>query len=55
MFQPLNHGFDYWYGTPSSNSQFYYPKIKKYAADCVCFAKATRATESSSERRLHAR
>ncbi len=34
-FQPLNHGFDYWYGTPSSNSQFYYPSIKKYAADCV--------------------
>nr|WP_201766839.1 sulfatase [Rhodopirellula sp. SWK7] len=35
MFQPLNHGLDYWYGTPSSNSQFYYPTIKKYAADCV--------------------
>lgn len=35
MFQPLNHGFDYWYGTPSSNSQFFYPTIKKYAADCV--------------------
>lgn len=35
MFQPLNHGFDYWYGTPSSNSQSYYPTIKKYAADCV--------------------
>jgi len=35
MFQPLNHGFDYWYGTPASNSQFYYPTIKKYAADCV--------------------
>ncbi len=35
MFQPLNHGFDYWYGTPSSNSQFYYPTIKKYAPDCV--------------------
>ena len=35
MFQPLNHGFDYWYGTPSSNSQFYYPTIKEYAADCV--------------------
>lgn len=34
MFQPLNHGFDYWYGTPSSNSQFYYPTIKKYATDC---------------------
>ncbi|EMI18216.1 arylsulfatase A, partial [Rhodopirellula maiorica SM1] len=35
MFQPLNHGFDTWYGTPSSNSQFYYPAIKKCAADCV--------------------
>lgn len=35
MFQPLNHGFDYWYGTPSSNSQPYFPNIKKYAADCV--------------------
>lgn len=35
MYQPLNHGFDYWYGTPSSNSQFYYPTIKEYAADCV--------------------
>ena len=35
MFQPLNHGFDYWYGTPSSNSQFYYPTIKEYAPDCV--------------------
>ncbi|MBR9802569.1 sulfatase [bacterium] len=35
MFQPLNHGFDYWYGTPASNNQFYYPTIKKYAADCV--------------------
>lgn len=35
MFQPLNHGFDYWYGTPSSNSQFYYPAIKEYADDCV--------------------
>ncbi|MEL7500004.1 MAG: sulfatase [Planctomycetota bacterium] len=34
-FQPLNHGFDYWYGTPSSNNQFYYPTIKKYAPDCV--------------------
>ena len=21
MFQPLNHGFDMWYGTPASNSQ----------------------------------
>lgn len=35
MFQPLNHGFDTWYGTPASNSQFYYPTIKKYAQDCV--------------------
>lgn len=35
IFQPLNHGFDYWYGTPSSNSQFYYPTIKEYAPDCV--------------------
>jgi arylsulfatase A-like enzyme len=35
IFQPPNHGFDYWYGTPSSNSQFFYPTIKKYAADCV--------------------
>lgn len=35
MFQPLNHGFDYWFGTPSSNSQFYYPAIKDYAVDCV--------------------
>ncbi|MFN3159185.1 MAG: sulfatase [Rubinisphaera brasiliensis] len=35
MFQPMNHGFDYWYGTPASNNQFYYPTIKKYAADCV--------------------
>lgn len=35
MFQPLNHGFDYWYGTPSSNSQFFYPRIKTYALDCV--------------------
>ena len=35
VFQPLKHGFDYWYGTPSSNSQFYYPTIKEYAADCV--------------------
>lgn len=35
MFQPLNHGFEYWYGTPSSNSQFYYPTTKKYAANCV--------------------
>lgn len=35
MFQPMNHGFDYWYGTPASNNQFYYPTIKEYAADCV--------------------
>ena len=35
VFQPLNHGFDYWYGTPSSNSQFYYPTIKRYSDDCV--------------------
>lgn len=35
MFQPLNHGFDYWYGTPSSNSQGFDPTIKQYAADCV--------------------
>mgnify|MGYP003136146943 CR=1 FL=1 len=35
MFQPLNHGFDTWYGTPASNNQFFYPTIKKYAADCV--------------------
>ncbi|MDA1159189.1 MAG: sulfatase [Planctomycetota bacterium] len=35
IFQPLNHGFDYWYGTPSSNSQGFYPTIKQYATDCV--------------------
>lgn len=35
MFQPLNHGFDTWYGTPASNSQFFYPTIKRYAEDCV--------------------
>lgn len=35
MFQPLSHGFDTWYGTPSSNSQFFYPGIKTYAPDCV--------------------
>jgi arylsulfatase A-like enzyme len=35
MFQPLNHGFDTWYGTPSSNSQGYNPAIKQYAEDCV--------------------
>ena len=35
MFQPLIQGFDYWYGTPSSNSQGFYPNTKQYAADCV--------------------
>lgn len=35
MFQPLKHGFDTWYGTPSSNSQGYYPAIKQYAEDGV--------------------
>lgn len=35
MFQPLNHGFDYWYGTPSSNSQGFDPGIKRFAPDCV--------------------
>jgi arylsulfatase A len=35
MFHPLNHGFDYWYGTPASNSQFFHPSIKQYAEDCV--------------------
>ena len=35
MFQPLNHGYDTWYGTPSSNSQGYYPAIKQYSEDCV--------------------
>ncbi len=34
-FQPLNHGFDYWFGTPASNSQTFDPKIKQYAKDCV--------------------
>jgi len=34
VFQPLNHGYDSWYGTPSSNNQFYYPGMKKYAPDC---------------------
>lgn len=34
MFQPLKHGFDYWYGTPASNNQFYYPNTKTYALDC---------------------
>jgi arylsulfatase A-like enzyme len=35
MFQPLNHGFDYWYGTPASNSQGFDPNLKQYAPDCV--------------------
>jgi arylsulfatase A-like enzyme len=35
LFQPLNHGFDTWYGTPSSNSQGFDPSIKQYAEDCV--------------------
>lgn len=35
MFQPLNHGFDTWYGTPASNSQGFDPTIKQYAEDCV--------------------
>ena len=35
IFQPLNHGFDYWYGTPASNSQGYHPTLKQYAEDCV--------------------
>ncbi len=35
MFQPLKHGFDYWYGTPSSNSQGFYPTLKQYAPDCL--------------------
>jgi arylsulfatase A len=35
MFQPLNHGFDYWYGTPASNSQGFYPTIKQYVPDCT--------------------
>ncbi len=35
MFQPLNHGFDTWYGTPSSNSQGFHPTLKRYADDCV--------------------
>ena len=34
-FQPLLHGFDYWYGTPASNSQGYEPTIKQYSEDCV--------------------
>jgi arylsulfatase A-like enzyme len=35
MFQPMNHGFDTWYGTPASNNQGFDPAIKKYAKDCV--------------------
>jgi arylsulfatase A-like enzyme len=35
MFQPLKHGFDTWYGTPSSNSQGFDPSIKQYAEDCI--------------------
>ena len=35
VFQPMNHGFDTWFGTPASNSQFYHPSIKSYAPDCV--------------------
>lgn len=35
MFQPLNHGFDSWCGTPASNSQGFDPAIKQYAEDCV--------------------
>ena len=35
MFQPLNHGFDTWYGTPASNSQGFDPALKQYAPDCV--------------------
>jgi hypothetical protein len=35
LFQPLNHGFDTWYGTPASNSQEFDSTLKKYAADCV--------------------
>ncbi|MBI1372497.1 MAG: sulfatase-like hydrolase/transferase [Phycisphaera sp.] len=35
MFQPMNHGFDTWYGTPASHSQTYHPTLKKYASDCV--------------------
>ena len=35
MFQPLLHGFDYWYGTPASNSQGFDPTIKQYAEDGV--------------------
>ncbi|MEL6107520.1 MAG: sulfatase [Planctomycetota bacterium] len=43
LFQPMRHGFDTWYGTPSSNSQFYYSNIKTYAADCVFREGYTRA------------
>lgn len=35
MFQPLNHGFEYWYGTPASNSQGFHPDILRFADDCV--------------------
>jgi arylsulfatase A-like enzyme len=35
MFQPLKHGFDYWFGTPSSNSQEFDPTLKQFAPDCV--------------------
>jgi arylsulfatase A-like enzyme len=35
MFQPLRHGFDYWYGTPSSNSQGFDPTLKQFALDCT--------------------
>jgi arylsulfatase A-like enzyme len=35
LFQPLAHGFDYWYGTPASNSQGFDPTIKQYAENCV--------------------
>ena len=35
MFQPLNHGFDTWYGTPSSNSQGFDPTLKQFAPDCT--------------------
>tara|TARA_R110002049_G_scaffold137472_1_gene297491 strand:- start:1057 stop:2541 length:1485 start_codon:yes stop_codon:yes gene_type:complete len=35
VFQPLNHGFDTWYGTPASNSQGFDPGIKQFAEDCV--------------------
>jgi arylsulfatase A len=35
MFQPLNHGFDHWYGTSASNSQGFHPDIMRFADDCV--------------------